>query len=88
MTRSEEALRLMAEHGITAKEAAKRVGISPAAVSKAKRHPSTISQLRREISIYRGQLRCPNCNYEFPHHWAGCMETRALPLGQIDIGEL
>ena len=38
MNKSQQALELIAMHGITAKEAARSVGISPAAVSKAKLH--------------------------------------------------
>ena len=70
MNKSQQALELSARFGITAKEAARRVGISPAAVSKAKLHPSEKQQLKNAIGYQT--LRCPRCNHEFPHHWSGC----------------
>ena len=76
MNKSQQALELIAKFGITAKEAARRVGISPAAVSKAKLHPSEKQQLKNAIGCQT--LRCPRCNHEFPHHWTGCGSIRAM----------
>ena len=75
MNKSLQALELIARFGITAKEAARRVGISPAAVSKAKLHPSEKQQLKNAFGYKT--LRCPRCNHEFPHHWNGCGSIRA-----------
>lgn len=29
--------------------------------------------MRKFVDRYN---RCPSCNHEFPHHWAGCSEVR------------
>ena len=54
MSQSMKALKAMIEEGISGKEAAERYGISPAAVSKAKRHPSEIEQLRQRVQELEG----------------------------------
>lgn len=49
LSKTEKALRLIAKEGITAKEAAERVGISPAAVSKGRLWPSKAAQNVRKL---------------------------------------
>lgn len=56
MTKSEQAIRLIIQEGITAAEAADRVGISRAAVSKAKLHPSKTSQNIRKLCEMHGEI--------------------------------
>lgn len=56
MTKSEQALRLIIQEGITATEAADRVGISMAAVSKAKLHPSKTAQNIRKLCEMQGEI--------------------------------
>ena len=63
LSRTEKALRLIAKEGITAKEAAERVGISPAAVSKGRLWPSKAAQnvrklceMENEIEFLRSEL--------------------------------
>ena len=47
-----------------------------AAVSKAKLHPSEKQQLKNALCYQT--LRCPRCNHEFPHHWAGCGSINSM----------
>lgn len=63
LSKTEKALRLIAKEGITAKEAAERVGISPAAVSKGRLWPSKAAQnvrklceMENEIEFLRSEL--------------------------------
>ena len=63
LSKTEKALRLIAKEGITAKEAAERVGISPAAVSKGRLWPSKSAQnvrklceMENEIEFLRSEL--------------------------------
>ena len=63
LSKTEKALRLIAKEGITAKEAAERVGISPAAVSKGRLWPSKAAQnvrrlceIENEIESLRSEL--------------------------------
>ncbi len=59
MSQSMKALKAMIEEGISGKEAAERYGISPAAVSKAKRYPSEIEQLRQRVAeLERERVDC------------------------------
>ena len=63
LSKTEKALRLIVKEGITAKEAAERVGISPAAVSKGRLWPSKAAQnvrklceMENEIEALRSEL--------------------------------
>ena len=76
MNRSQQALNIIRREGVTAREAARQVGISPAAVSKAKLHPSEKQQLKDALTTH--VARCPRCNHEFPHHWSGCGSVHTI----------
>ena len=56
LSRTEKALRLIINEGITAKEAAEREGISPAAVSKGKLWPSKASQSVRKLCEMENEI--------------------------------
>ena len=56
LSKTEKALRLIAKEGITAKEAAERVGISPAAVSKGRLWPSKAAQNVRKLCEMENEI--------------------------------
>lgn len=56
LSKTEKALRLIVKEGITAKEAAERVGISPAAVSKGRLWPSKAAQNTRKLCEMENEI--------------------------------
>ena len=56
LSKTEKALRLIIKEGITAKEAAERVGISPAAVSKGRLWPSKTTQNVRKLCEMENEI--------------------------------
>ena len=71
ISKTEKALRLIATEGISAKEAAERVGISRAAVSKGKLWPSKSTQnirklceMENEIDDLRSEIAALNAENE------------------------
>ena len=82
ISKTEKALRLIATEGISAKEAAERVGISRAAVSKGKLWPSKSTQnirklceMENEIESLRSELAALKADNE-----TACAQAHRLAL--------
>lgn len=92
LSKTEKALRLIAKEGITAKEAAERVGISPAAVSKGRLWPSKAAQnvrklceMENEIESLRSELATLTRQRDLA---VEALKWAADVLPPIDPGEL